>query len=367
MTLYEYLEEIYNNKTVAYNSSAYGFMKKHSFEDMLSDEKLCIELIKLAMEFNANDMRPINNNRGTHIFVTWLLGIGLGEHFDIYKIYDRAFGEQYYQMIWTQAAMLHDYGYFCSQVSKENLDIKELTKDYDLLADKYTEADLSVLNNMSKHSLYERYFSYTYDEIEKYYLYSQQYHKRKDDKKEKNDHGIVGACIAFAKYCKDVHKSMIGPSPVITAVQKISCFITASHNIFKSCSDITDVEYLKYGLTGLLSGEPIRVTKKNTVLLLLSLVDTIECTKRFSAWQNKKRFLKQKTVLKCVSIELMEKAIKVDYSPLMEHIKSRKPGKKYGMVGELEKHKEAVKGLSKWTSFTTEDVANEKLSAVIRL
>jgi hypothetical protein len=63
----------------------------------------------------------------------------------------------------------------------------------------------------------------------------------------------------------------------------------------------------------------------------------------------------------------MEKANKVDYSPLMEHIKSRKPGKKYGMVGELEKHKEAVKGLSKWTSFTTEDVANEKLSAVIRL
>ena len=44
-----------------------------------------------------------------------------------------------------------------------------------------------------------------------------------------------------------------------------------------------DAKYGKHGLNGLLSTAPIKVTKKNKLLLLLSLVDIIECTKRFSS------------------------------------------------------------------------------------
>ena len=45
---------------------------------------------------------------------------------------------------------------------------------------------------------------------------------------------------------------------------------------------------------------------ENKLLMLMSLVDTIECTKRFSERENPKAYLQEKTVLKNNAIVQME-------------------------------------------------------------
>lgn len=62
---------------------------------------------------------------------------------------------------------------------------------------------------------------------------------------------------------------------------KTACLIAAQHNIFKSENLESDTTYKEYGLNSLLSTTPIAVSNANPLLYLLSVVDTIECSKRY--------------------------------------------------------------------------------------
>ena len=65
------------------------------------------------------------------------------------------------------------------------------------------------------------------------------------------------------------------------------------------------------------------VTEDNPLLLLLGLVDTIECTKRFSQSSNPKKYFLPRTVLENILIEVNENEIILDYRPLEEKASSR--------------------------------------------
>ena len=364
LSLYDCLENEYKqlSKTTNLELNDYSLVNKCSFQELINDDKLCIKLISQVLELDITNI-AINRYRASHIVSTWLLGLGLGRYFNFERGI-QGLCNLYYQKIWLQSAILHDYGYFCNEINKDNLQIEEITKNYNLLTDNYSDYALTCLNGMSLRTEFARYFSYTYDEIEKYFRYSKAFHKNDEEivDYERSDHGIVGGCIAFSKYCKNIKHMKInfnyGSSDVLTIIQKLSCIIAVSHNIFKSKDEEKDNEYKTYGLYNLLSNSPIRIKKENNFLSLLSLVDTIECTKRFSKKVNPDEYLIQSTTLKYVDIDLQNGEITINFQRLNEYLtKTRKSNE---MVKKLKAHVDSVANLNTWTEFNSHIGSNNK-------
>ncbi len=373
-SLFEYLESIYTHLPflahLEFNSLE--IIKSNKFEDLINDDKKCIELISSVLEFPMEAV-SINRDRASHIIVTWLLGVGFGEFIKSENKLT-GFADLYKSRLWLQSAIIHDYGYFCQEI--ENfLPIEALTKDYDLLTDTYSVDELQCLNGLSSNSETRCFFTYSYSEIKNYYRYIQSQHKDESNDRisndksllcENSDHGIVGGCKAFHKYCKYITslkaKLHYGSSSVITKIQKISCIIAASHNIYKADAK-NDNCYMKFELKDLTSTSPIRITRSNFLLLLLSLVDTIECTKRFSKKANAKEYLWQSTILKYVDINVNNQALKIDFSRLDNYLLENRKSK--DMRQKLKGHIQSIINLGSWTDFfATNDPMNEKLVTI---
>lgn len=353
-SLYDYISEIYNrlrSGKYVLKGSSLNIINSNSFDKMISDDDLCIDLINRVLQFEST-LTKTNRNRASHTLVTWLLGIGLGEYFGLNHV-DGEFGIRNYQRLWLQSAMLHDYGYFRREVSADLANIDDILKPYSLLVDEYDFAFLKCLNDLRTNEEYSQFFTYEYDEIKKYFKYSQELHSLSNVKKgaEKRDHGIIGGCVAFKKYCKAIEKSKMKDDSEITRIYKIACIIAASHNIFKSSGDEYDEKYQEYGLDNLLSTSPIRINEHNKLLLLLSLVDTIECTKRFSAKENPKEYLHQKTTLKYVNIDFEDHRVNLDFSPLSNYTLNKRKSEE--MQAKVRNHVKAIASMSSWTSVHT--------------
>lgn len=364
MNLYNYIEEVYSEliHTSDLNKDSSNIIKANSFEKLINDDKQCLNLIFSILELPSETV-SINRYRASHIVVTWLMGIGFGNLFKLEKT-NSVFNNLFYKRLWLQSAMLHDYGYFCSEINKPSLAIERLVEDYNLLTDNYKESYLRGLQNMSLIPEFRDYFSYQYNEIINYYNYSQEYHKQSKGKidDEKSDHGIVGACVAFKKYCRNIktliEKYGLNTSDTLTQIQKVSCIIAASHNIFKSDNKTQDEKYIKFGLGSLLSTSPIRIKKENNLLSMLSLVDTIECTKRFSRKNNPSEYLIQGTTLKYVDLNLLNNEIIINFERLNEYLLKNRKSKT--MSDTLKKHIDAIAKLGSWTDFNSYIGDNDK-------
>lgn len=368
MNLFEYTRNTFSSLLKTgnrVNKAIYQEIQNSNFDSWISDSDKCFELIKSEMEFDYAGLSSSNKERANHIILTWLMGVGFKDVFNIngntYKESDGGFGDMEFDRLWLQTSMIHDYGYFCDETwsVKKMYKLKDLSRKYDLLQDSYNEP-FSCLNNMSCNG-FAPYFSYSYDEIKSYYKYRQDH----SSDAEKRDHGIVGGCIAFDKYCTQAAKQKaimpdgsqakgtttipLLPSAVISQIQKIACIITASHNIFKSDGISTDKIYEEYSLDGISSGSEKRVTKSNPLLLLLSLVDTIECTKRFSKKSNSKQYIQQITILKNIDIKVQPGEIRLNFMPLMTYLKREK--KSPEMEQTLEKHVGYISQIGTWTDF----------------
>lgn len=354
ISLYHYAQETYNRIRMGegvLNSAARKIVVEKSFDEMISNDELCINLIQAVLDFNSPLVKA-NRNRASHIIVTWLLGIDLGKRLGTDCV-DGEFANRNYYRLWLQSAMLHDYGYFVKEISEDLNSIDDILKPYSLLEDKYDPEFLKCLNDMRNSDEFSGFFSYEYDEIRNYFRYSQDYHRnmKKNAGSEKNDHGIIGGCIAFNKYCKSLKRHKIKEDSENTRIQKIACIIAASHNIFKSGNAETDTKYMEYGLDNLLSTSSVRINDSNKLLLLLSLVDTIECTKRFSAKENRKEFLQQKTTLKYVGISFEDNKISLDFSGLYDYVAYVR--KSENMMRKIEEHVDAIVGMGSWTIMYT--------------
>lgn len=344
-SLFDFAKDIYQQlpKHTELGPESTSLIKNYSFEKLMDDDEKCLELINSIIEFES-EKTYVNRDRASHIIITWLLGLGLSSYLHLDKGLDNL-SILNNSKVWLQSAILHDYGYFCKEI-KSKIPLAEITKDYNLLIDYYEDEMLSCLNKISSDVNYHNYFTYDYDEIRNYYLCK---HKYWQTKNELSDHGIVGGCIAFRKYCKAIKSKKYIPDDSLTIIQKIACIIAASHNIFKSSKDY-DSKYEEFGLYNLTSDAPVRVTRKNHILLLLSLVDTIECTKRFSKRNTPDEFLQQSTTLKKVGIELKDNIVVVDFSGLKSFI--LKERKSNNMAEKLEKHLSALSNIGYWTDFS---------------
>ena len=88
------------------------------------------------------------------------------------------------------------------------------------------------------------------------------------------------------------------------------------------------------------------------------MVDTIECTKRFSKKVNPDEYLIQSTTLKYVDIDLQNGEITINFQRLNEYLtKTRKSNE---MVKKLKAHVDSVANLNTWTEFNSHIGSNNK-------
>ncbi len=339
------------------------FSDDRSFD--LDEEKDCLQVINYYLnldnsevEIESKSSQPFQNSyRSKHIVATWLIGYSLGK---FNKLFERIGGITLHEWcgnIWMFTALVHDYGYFCKQIRKKN-SIEDIQHPYYLLSD-FTPGFImsGVLDDFS--IKYPEYFTYSYDQIKNYYYYSIDYHKRTNTNvdEEMADHGIVGACIAFRQYCRRYVKER--PFPPIhfrneikkyePVMYKAACIVAASHNIFKSSTREDDYYYRIRGLDFLCHDSRFVINENNPLLLLLSIVDTIECCKRFSKSKNSKSYLQSKTVLSNIMVMVNDDEIIVDYAPLARLVST----KSNVMLDDLKKHVNNVVGLNTWTCLKT--------------
>lgn len=336
--------------------------KFKSVEEFIGNNDKCLDLIYGLLNLSRDDKTMLNKNnfnRASHIIITFLLGIGIEKQEKIISGVN-VFNSLSDKDLWMYTSLLHDYGYFRNEllISKP---YEDLELEYDLLTDTYSDAAIECLNDYSIR--FPEYCTFKYQTIRDYYAYKREYISTYgiDENGEANDHGIIGACLAFSQYIQHYVKfeyprimrngtdrdNWLITEPLL---YKTACLVAAQHNLFKSGSKESDSKYIEYNLTSLLSTAPVQINENNALLLMLSIVDTIECSKRFSKKTNPKKYLQTMTILKNIDIEVNVDFILVDFTNLSNFILKRKKDNNE-LINQLESHIINITHLNQWTSY----------------
>ncbi len=299
-----------------------------------------------------------SKSRAQHSVLTFFVGLIFMEFGDFrQKIGDAVFNSGKSENVirlWMLTALYHDWGYYSEDVKKEDLDFRKIIK-YNLLTDDYGDVEwLHPLKNFS--IAHPHILAYTYDEIMAYDQYSRLYHKCSDDT-ERVDHGILGGIKIFDRLVREISKDATSIREERLLFAKIACLTIAQHNIFKSNSKNSD---LKYGdaLRKLHSNSEFRISMDTPLLLLLSLVDTFECIKRFGQAQNERNYLKKKTILESIEVSVSSTRIKINYSLLEKRIQD----KDQELKDCFSKYFTRLFEIDSWTTFSTHKELEKTIS-----
>ena len=351
--LYELMELEYQKQL----GQAKGFL----FEEIIKDEEECRSFLQQILQDDAFTKGEINFSiakaRARHSFVVFLMGLVFSDFGDLFQKINHATQKEITtksktlnysgagRVLWLLTALYHDRGYFSKRLSKGDIDYKREFKYY-LLTDTYEDALLSLRNYSEQ---YNQAMAFTYDEITSYDQYARDYHREKGDKEERVDHGILGGCIVFDELIK---RSLKHDNQYDFATIKTSCITIAQHNIFKSNSPERDKLYPTELLSKLGYNSAFRIDESTPLLLLLDLIDTIECCKRFGQAENGSSYLQLKTVLQAIRVEVGQEEIVLDFSELRHRVDEKKTP---AIKETFKKYKEAICGLNTWTDIQTSD------------
>lgn len=289
----------------------------------ITDDKQSADFINSLAEYNEyespdknSQLYQIAQGRARHSAVTFLTGLVFKKFGGIYDNIDNVLNRHGSAFkLWLMTSLNHDIGYTSEYIKKEKLKYNETFKNYYLLADKYDK--MPELDNFCNN--YPNSIVYTYQEIENYDNYARDYHKDNNDGR-RLDHGILGGIILFSRligrHIKNTEESKSSQNDIDTIIIKASALTIAQHNIYKSNKKDTDIIYMDKKLNRLLSTSDLVIDKNHALLLLLSLVDTIECVKKYSKKENETNSMQTLTVLKNIKVDVSENEIIIDYSDL---------------------------------------------------
>lgn len=365
MEKFKSLFELFNEELSIFpGAGAYGYT---SIEDFITDDIKTAQFINNLnygdnTVFNDIIIQEISQGRARHSAISLFLGLVLGkfkslfgncaavlnEDNEDYKL----FGEPYINYkLWMITAINHDYGYHSKYILKK-VSIDDLNLKFNLFEDIEYYNYLPLINYSNK---YFKVLKNNYNQIKKYYEYSQKYHEIHCCE-EKNDHGILGAILLYDRVnkkhynkFKEYEKSMnyfsndFGMNDIL--LYKTACLTIAQHNIYKSDSLEADKLYGSE-LSHLYHDSGYIIDETYTLLYLLSLVDTVECVKVFSKDETKSKYFETLTVLKNIEVSVDEKEILIDFSKLYEKIKKDK----IELLKKLDKHILNIKRLEEWTT-----------------
>lgn len=311
--------------------------------NFISDDKKALNFIKyMVKDIGFDETQELAQSRAIHSVINFLMGKVFQNFESIYlmlNINTNYKNDKNNDKLWLYTSLYHDYGYFTTFINDSKSEIDKLVK-YNVLDDIYNDSKLSSLNFFK--SRYPDFFHNTYEEIENYYRYSK-YHHSISGSDEKVDHGILGGALVFDR----IVKNNINTKSDLTFL-KMACITICQHNIFKSPNAKSDLKYKEYNLNRLCHDEPYFITKKTPLLLFLSLIDTIECTKRFGKRRNANKFLHSVTVLKNILINVSRNSISLDFSLLKK--KSEEKGEKF-YSNCYKKYIKSLINISQWTQF----------------
>lgn len=330
-------------------------------DDLLEDACECYRVIEKCLDVRTKFKPAFNEQRARHVVLTFLLGECFGVFDGLFDDLNQL-GVINNEYLWLYTSLAHDYGYFCSEI-KSDAELDSFEKEYPLFSDQIHSTKFEIIKDFS--ARYPSYFTYTYEQIRSYYEYARDFHK--NDACEKIDHGIVGACLVFHQVCaywdkcgydRSIRRGVLIIGDRVINEQydllmyKAACIAVASHNIFKSQSPKTDAKYKRFNLSFLSSDSAFRIERTNALLLLMALVDTIECTKRFDVGNNENFVLNPIRILQSIRAEVSKKKIRLNFADLVRLKEQRWDEEKY--VSQIKRHVNAVKSLESWTCVKTE-------------
>lgn len=361
------LEELFDAqlKQLPFNENVY-----HNVSDFITDDNKSADFLN-SFYYNEklfpkqdNDS-TITKGRARHSAISFLLGLCIGDFCKLFGNCSAIFNdmqcdymhinEPYINYkLWMCTATNHDYGYY-SELVKQQKALNELAIKYDLFDD-----TLDWNENILKcfEQQYPKVLKNSYQNIKDYYIYSQIYHL-KENSDEKSDHGILGGVLLYdrflRKHCKNIKNidaSTLSFSGILNKLSyrdvlyyKASCLTICQHNIFKSNNSNSD---LLYGnkLSHLFHNGGYFIGRNHPLLLLLSLVDTIECVKRFSRKESASNYFQTLTILKSIRLSVNKQKIVVDFTDLANKIYHAKNESK--LLQELNKHVNAIIEMQDW-------------------
>ena len=338
-------------------------------EEFITDDKRSASFISSitdGLQYNVPDdnnaLYMVAQVRARHSAISFLLGLSFMKFGKLYENVGTAIdsdGKDINYRLWLMTSLNHDRAYSSERLMDHSLNIKKTYQPY-LLDTNYNDETLSPLDNFEMN--YPTYYAYSSKTIEAYDAYSRGYHTRRskiNSELERIDHGILGGAILFQEMVKKYRKSNLS-DPCELLIIKASGVSIAQHNIYKSPNKEIDKYYESIGcLEQLFSTSDYRITKETPLLLLLSLVDTIECVKRFSKGNNSSSSLETLTVLKAVKADVTAEELTLDFSSLREAILEKRNSDK--LLDEFNKHLNAIKTINTWTEVEVDDCENEDI------
>lgn len=342
-----------------------GDIPYSNIDEFIQDGSKAAEFIRAILqddEFKLPNKKSglydVAKLRARHSVITFLIGLVFFKYENFggmivgSSYMEKANGYMAAIRLWMLVALYHDYGYSLSDIKSSTVDLK-LNIKYYLLDDTYSNKRLEILQQFSIY--HNDALAYTYDEIEKYDLWSRQWRQRQEHEKEKVDHGILGGIRIFNRL---IIRALKMPQNQeywneLLAI-KASCLTIAQHNMYKSDSRERDFEYGP-DLSKLHSTSEFVVNSSTPLLLLLSLVDTFECIKNLSKGKNPKEYLQTHSVLSSIDLLISEDELIIDFSKLDKRIESKKDD---NLISAYTRYKENLSNLNHWTSFTVTDLNN---------
>lgn len=276
--------------------------------------------IPFALNINKYDFRI------KHILFSFGLGVVIASFCKLSSKIEESYKNNYkidkaFIYAWLTVCLYHDFGYFVGSSYIKTDDIEDLVLGHKIF-------DYSYCSSRYSKSLYIEYYKNKYstqnwDKCE--------YDIRKNE--EVGDHGILGGYILFERLCSSEtqNSNSIINNVDSTTKDTISfripfyqdiCFRIMEHNIWKNNSVLENDHPFRE-----IDKENFQIIEyKEPLLYLLSLVDTIEMTKRFCTYiddsEEKEKFIYPKTLGKKIKVDITSGQIRIDYSEMDTFIRT---------------------------------------------
>ncbi len=334
--------------------------------NVVNNKKKSIQYINAILNQFGNKVTiPFNSAlkqydfRVKHILFSFGLGIVISSFGNLKnKIEDeyKKYGvQQSFIYTWITLCLYHDFGYFIGGSHLRIDDIEKIELKYNIFNYTY------CCSRYSK-ELYCHYYRNKY----KWQNWSKNNYNLTENE-EVGDHGILGGYVLFERlYSSEIEvdyknkKFAFQPGNTELCFERIPlyqdiCFRIMEHNIWKD-NNLYEISNPLYEID---AGHFLRIDFVEPLLYLLSIVDTIEMTKKFCRYsdesKDKDRYVFPKTLGNYIKIDISDEVIDIDYSELEYFIKKHK------YFDSVEGWKASVIGLNDWVCIDAYELKNSRL------
>ena len=330
--------------------------------DVVDNKRKSIQYINKILKQHGNKVTiPFNSSlkqydfRVKHVLFSFGLGIVLSSFHNLkYKIeedYKRYNIQNTFIYTWLTLCLYHDFGYFIGESHLKFDDIEKIKVNYNIF-------DYGYCTSRYSKNLFLDYYKNKYEEQN---WESNKYNLLENE--EVGDHGILGGYVLFERlYSSEINTISLKKATKDTnsyferiPLYQDICYRIMEHNIWKNSNLYEDDNPLHEIDANHFS----KINFIEPLLYLLSLVDTIEMTKKFCRYSDdsdeKKHFIFPKTLGSKIRIEISDTFINIDYSELERFIKKHK------YFDSIATWKASVIGLSDWVCVDSYEGTNSKL------